>query len=354
MQRIIFIAVSIFVGFFYQSSTAAAAPLQAITLQLKWVHAFQFAGYYAAAAKGFYRQAGLDVTILPADPGTDVPGMVLSGAAEYGVGTSSLLLERKAGKPLVVLGVIFQHSPLVLLTAERNATQGVHDLVDQRVMLEPQSDELLAYLKREQVPLSRLQLHQHSFNPQDLIDGRVDAISAYVTNERYFLDQAGFRYQTYTPRSAGIDFYGDNLFTSERELRLHPERVAAFRDASLKGWEYAMANPAEIIDVILSEYPTDYSRQFLHYEAEAMVPLLRPSLIEMGYMNTGRWQHIADTYAELGMLPADFPVETMLYQPNDRGQLGWVYRVMGIMVLLGVLLGSGSLYIYRANRRLDR
>lgn len=65
--------------------------------------------------------------------------------------------------------------------------------------------------------------------------------SAYVTSEPYFLDRAGFAYHAYTPRSAGIDFYGDNLFTTEQELSTYPERVKAFRAASLRGWNYAMA-----------------------------------------------------------------------------------------------------------------
>ncbi|MEH6473298.1 MAG: ABC transporter substrate-binding protein [Halopseudomonas sp.] len=78
-------------------STPVAA-LDKVFLQLKWVHAFQFAGYYAAKAKGYYRDAGLEVDIRPAQPGMDVPGSVLKGEAEYGVGTSSLLLEPQGGQ----------------------------------------------------------------------------------------------------------------------------------------------------------------------------------------------------------------------------------------------------------------
>ncbi len=82
-----------------------------VPLQLKWTHAFQFAGYYAAIEKGYYREAGLEVDILESGPGTDSVHSVLSGTAQYGVSNSSLLLARKAGKPVVVLAVVFQHSP---------------------------------------------------------------------------------------------------------------------------------------------------------------------------------------------------------------------------------------------------
>ena len=79
-----------------------------------------------------------------------------------------------------------------------------------------------------------------------LIDGEVDAISAYSSNEPYFLEAAGLDFQVYTPRSAGIDFYGDNLFASEALLRRNPALVNAFREASLRGWRYALDHPDEI------------------------------------------------------------------------------------------------------------
>src|SRR3990167_5837791 len=97
---------------------SSAYALDAVTLQLKWTHAFQFAGYYAAKERGYYREAGLDVRINEALPGSDPVKTVLDGKAEFGVGTSALLLERKAGKPVVALAVIFQNSPYVLITRQ--------------------------------------------------------------------------------------------------------------------------------------------------------------------------------------------------------------------------------------------
>ena len=234
----LFLAATILLGGF---STVALAR-DAVTLQLKWSHAFQFAGYYAALEKGYYRDAGLDVALQEAQPGDDPLRKVLDGKAQYGVGNSSLLLARKSGQPVVALAVIFQHSPLVLIARQKGPAQGIQDLAGKRVMIEPQCDELLAYLKQEGISPDNIIRTEHSFTPQDLIDGKVDAISAYDTNEPYFLDRAGFAYHTYTPRSVGIDFYGDNLFTSEQELKNHPARVKAFRAASLRGWNYAMAH----------------------------------------------------------------------------------------------------------------
>jgi diguanylate cyclase (GGDEF)-like protein/PAS domain S-box-containing protein len=334
--------------FLLSLAMAGAGALERVNLQFKWTHAFQFAGYYAALEKGYYAEAGLDVVLHEAHPGEDPMRQVIDGKAEYGVGNSSLLLARQAGAPVVALAVIFQHSPLVLLARQTRAAQDVHDLVGKRLMIEPHSDELLAYLKQEGVPLERIEQLPHSFNPADLIAGKVDAISAYVTNETFYLDQADLPYQVYTPRSAGIDFYGDNLFTTERELRDHPARAAAFRAASLRGWQYAMAHPGEITDLILSRYSQEHERAFLLNEARRMEPLLRTDLIEIGYMNPGRWRHIADTYADLGLLPRSFSLDGFLYQVTTERDQTAIYIATGLLAIISLV----AFYIFSINRRL--
>ena len=333
-------------------SVTPVCALEQVNLQLKWTHAFQFAGYYAALDKGYYREAGLDVRIQEARPGFDVVESVVSGKAHYGVGNSSLLLARNAGKPVVALAVIFQHSPLVLVMRGDNGAQSIHDLIGKKVMIEPQSDELLAYLRQEGITPDRFVQVEHSFDPQDLISGRVDAISAYSTNEPFYLDRARLPFQVYTPRSVGIDFYGDNLFTSEQELREHPKRAEAFRNASLRGWKYAMEHPGEIARLIHDRYSSHHPIEFYLFEAREMVQLLRQDLIEIGYMNPGRWRHIADIYAESGLLPRDVSLAGFLFDPHPKADLTRLYAFLGIALLAGTVVSVIAIYIYRINRRL--
>jgi PAS domain S-box-containing protein len=333
---------------------SAACAAEGVVLQLKWTHAFQFAGYYMAQEKGYYRDVGLDVEIREASPATDVVTEVLAGRANYGVGTSSLLLERGKGKPVVVMAVIFQHSPLVFLAARSEGLRSVHDLVDKRIMLEPHSEELLAYLKWEKVPLDRITRLPHQFDTRALVQGQVEVMSAYSISEPFALRQAGFDYQTFSPRAAGIDFYGDNLFSSSRELVDHPERAEAFRQASLRGWEYAMAHIDETIGVILQKYAGSLDRAFLEFESGQMQPLIRSDLVGIGYMHAGRWQHIADTYVDLGMLPRTVSLDGFLFQ-EERGYLNErFYRILGIALVILLLTGAAALYSIRMNRRLSR
>ncbi len=326
-------------GLFMLALAAPVWALEPVTLQLKWTHAFQFAGYYAARELGYYRAAGLDVKIEPARPGLNPVDEVLAGRAQFGVGSSSLLLARQSGRPVVVLAAIFQHSPLVLIARQDHALQSIHDLAGKAVMLEPQSEELLAYLRHERVPVEQVQVRSHSFSIEELIEDRVAAMSAYASYEPYLLDQARVPYQLYTPRAAGIDFYGDNLFTSEREIRSHPQRVEAFRAASLRGWQYAMEHPEQVIEWILAHHAPELEADFLRFEARRTADLVRADLIEVGYMTPGRWRHIADTYADLGLMSANFPLDGFLYRDPQQSALERAHR--GLILALAFIVMGG-------------
>ena len=320
-----------------------------VTLQLKWTHAFQFAGYYAAVEKGYYFEENLSVNIIQANPETDVVQDVLAGKAEYGVGSSGLLLELAAGSPVVVLAVVFQHSPYRIYTSLD--INNLSDLKGKPIMLEPHSEELLAYLMKAGIRPEDLAQVSHSFDANSLIKGETAAMSGYVSSEPYYYNLANFPYRVFSPGSVGIDFYGDNLFTSETELKENPDRVKAFRNASMKGWKYAKEHPQEIIELIYTKYPKQHTRDFLQFESEQMIPLLQPDLIEIGYMNPNRWRHIADTYANIGLLPADFPFDNFIYQPNET-DLTIFYRGLIITLLLLIIISLIALYILRVNRKL--
>ena len=335
-----------------QTNLATEKPLTNVTLQLKWLHQFQFAGYYAAKHQGYYREAGLDVEIKAAQQGVDAVQQVVFGEADFGVGTSELLLLRAKQQPVVVLAVIFQHSPLALMYRADKNINSIHDIVSKKVMVEHGSAEIFAYLNREGIAEKDIEIVEHTFNPQQLINDEVDLMTVYSTTEPFRLEKANIPYHLFSPRAAGIDFYGDNLFTTEDYIKQHPQQVKAFLEASLKGWVYAMAHPDEMIELIVSDYNPKLSREFLQFEYQQMLPLLQPTLVEMGYMHKGRWQHIAETYRSLSMLPNHFSLEGFLYQKNPQLDLRYFY--WGITILSSGFLLFWGLSIHRArlNKRL--
>ncbi|MBF7729798.1 GGDEF domain-containing protein [Pseudomonas sp. N040] len=317
--------------------------LERVRLQLNWQHQFEFAGFYAAKAKGFYRDAGLDVEIVESKPGEISERQVIEGKAEYGISDAKLLLERHKGNPVVVLAVIFQHSPVVLLVPKDGA-RSVAELRGKRVMMVEDNTELLALFRKQGLSEHDYIRVDPSYDPHDLLNGKVDAMQAYASDEPDYLARAGFAFRTLSARDVGIDFYDLNLFTTERQIELHPEQVRAFRQASLRGWEYAMEHPDEIMDVLQQDYSQKHTREHMRFQYQQMVPLIQPVLIELGYMNPERWRRIAQTYAALGMLPEDFSLEHLLYDSNPPRDLRWLY--VGLLLAL-VSLGGISLVAMR-------
>ncbi|MDO9267903.1 MAG: ABC transporter substrate-binding protein, partial [Methylobacter sp.] len=218
---------------------------ESIHLQLRWHHQFQFAGYYAALEKGYYKDAGLNVIIHEGMPDKKPVQEVLQGHAQYGVANSELLLERLRGAPFVALAAIYQHSPYVLLARKDAGILSPSDLVGKKVMLINQTmdADFVAMFNNEGIDISRLHVIPSSYEIHDLVDGKADAFNSYLSNEPYFLKQQGVEFTVLNPRNYGVDFYSDILFTTEDELKQHPERVKAFRQASLEGWYYAIDHP---------------------------------------------------------------------------------------------------------------
>jgi PAS domain S-box-containing protein len=316
--------------------TGPALALERVTLQLKWRHQFQFAGYYAAIAKGYYRDAGLEVELREAVPGQDPVNSVLQGLAQFGVGNSQLLLQRQQGQPLLALAVTLQHSPYVLVARKDAGIQRLVDLRGKRVMLEDNATDVFAMLREEGIAPRELALRPHQFNPELLLRGDIDAMTLYATNELYQLEKSGLPIRVFAPRSVGVDFYGDTLYTTEYEQRHHPDTVKAFRAASLRGWQYAMDHPEEIARLIVDRYHSHKSLPALLYEAEQMRLLMQPDLIEIGTMNPQRWQKIADYYAQAGLLPSGYRIEGFLYNGQPEQLPLWLKITGGGVVLLAL------------------
>jgi len=332
---------------------AQSEPLQ---LQLRGHHQFQFAGYYAAVEKGFYRNAGLDVIIHEGTPGRLPTAEVLAGRVQYGVANSEVLLERLRGAPLVALAAIFQHSASILLARKEDHIDSPGDLTGKKVMMMPQTADadFIAMFNVEGIDQSRIQFVQNSHDIGDLLNGTVDAVSAYISNEPYFLERQGVAYSIIDPRAHGLDFYSDILFTTENELLQHPERVKAFREASLQGWQYAIENPQEIIDILIDKYHVSKSRAHLDFEAEAMKSLILSDLIEIGHMNPWRWRRMAETFVKAAMVDNDDFLQGFSYDPGvaaDNEKLKYCLSVAAVIALLPSLIAAVLFRAYRVVKR---
>ncbi len=330
-----------------------------LVLRLKWWHQFQFAGFYAAQAKGYYAEEGLTVRIEEGKPSISSIDAVLAGDAHFGINDSSIVLRRLKGHPLVACAAILQHTPDIILSRDDRNIRTPADLVNTRIMLAGDQGRALlqAMLLSEGISPGSVKIVPHTWNIEDLIAKRVDAMTAYATEEPIQMRLRGAEPSMLRSIDYGVDFYGDTLFTTQHQASDHTERTAAFVRASLRGWDYALKNPGEIIDLILAMDGVKeraVTRESLLAEAEAMKPYVLSDVVEIGHMNPGRWEKIARTFVDVGMAPAVLPLDGFIFDAHPDHHTAttrWVLRLGAIVALLAAFIGLWNLQMRRRVRQ---
>ncbi|WP_198507130.1 PAS domain-containing protein [Mariprofundus aestuarium] len=332
------------------------AATESVRLQLKWKHQFQFAGFYMALEKGYYRDAGFDVEIREVEMGTRAVDQLASGQADYAVVDPGVLLARAEGAPVKVLASIFQHSPLALIVRKDSGIKDFSDLRGKRIMLVPGLNaDIDAALGVSGIAAGEFIRQEISFDIRDLVSGKTDAFAGYVTDQPHQLELMGIAYNILHPKEQGIDFYGDVLVTSEKEVVEHPDKVEAFTRASIHGWQYALKHIDETIDVIQKKYNSqNFSSSQLYFEARKTKEMIESDIVPIGYMREQRWQDIADIYIAQGLLPKNFAASEAIYQPEE-GLIAIVKEKRWQLVLTALLvllfgLGLHSMSLRRAVR----
>ncbi|WP_419765375.1 MAG: ABC transporter substrate-binding protein [Arcobacter sp.] len=302
-----------------------AEELKKVTLQLSWFDQFQFAGYYIAKEKGFYEELGLDVEIKPFAFGINVPNEVDEGRANFGIGRETLILDRAKGKRIVALYALFQATPLILLTSNDSNINKVEDFVNKKIMTTSDDSSevsIKAMISSKKVKVEQLHFIKHTHNINDLINKNTDIISAYISKSPFELEEKGVPYKVFDPKDYGFDMYSDFLFTSENMISNDLDTVIAFKEASLKGWEYAYSNIKESVDLIYKKYnPQNISKKALQYEAKELKKLSYHHTKTIGKIKEEKVQRIYDLYNVMGLIPQKIETKEFVYYEDKNKKI---------------------------------
>lgn len=292
--RTFFFLIFLFCSFLYSKD------LEKVSLQLKWKHQFQFAGYYMAKEKGFYKDLGFDVEIKEAHNNQDTTHEVLNSNSTFGISDSVLIYDKMIGKDVYLLGAIFQQSPFILLSLKDTNIKDIKDLKNKKIMLDlniRNNASILSMLKKYNFDEGNVTLVPTNYDVKSLIKKEVDVFTAYISNEPHELKKKGIDYSFIKPSDYGFNFYGDILFTSKDYYNKNRNSVKKFYEASLKGWKYAFNNIDETIKIILKKYNTnklDYDH--LLYEANVLKELSEIDQGNLGKLEKSRIIHIKNVY----------------------------------------------------------
>jgi ABC-type nitrate/sulfonate/bicarbonate transport system substrate-binding protein len=286
------------------SLCATAYAEEAVTLRLKWLNQAQFAGFYVAQEKGYYKAEGVTVNIQPGGPDFPAVQMVTGGNEQFGVTSADqILIARSKGVPVVALAVIYRRNPFVLFSLAKSGIKTPADFVGKNVGVKLGGNEELIYravLAKAGIDKSKLTEVPVKFDITPLLTGTVDVWPGYLINEVLAATEKGFEVNVIYPSDYGIDLYADTLFTTEKILNEKPDLVKRFVAATLKGWNTAIAAPEEAAKITL-KYGDKLTYDHELAMMKASVPLLKPDDKPIGSMDLAGW-----TSAQKLLLAAGF------------------------------------------------
>jgi ABC-type nitrate/sulfonate/bicarbonate transport system substrate-binding protein/signal transduction histidine kinase len=284
---------------------ASNKQLDKVSIQLLWKHQFEFAGFYMAKEKGFYKEFGLEVDIKEFDFSVDITKDVESGKSTFGIQYPSIILDKSKGANVTILNALYQSSPHVFVTLKSSNINTIKDFEDKRVMMEGdtvKTASLLGMLYANKITNETFIKVKPSFDIEDLINGNVDIFSSYLSNEIFKLEEKGIPYNIFNPKDYGFDMYNDLLFTSQKLAKQNPELVYRFQQATLKGWIYAFENIKESVELIIKKYNTqNKSTSALLYEANVLKKLAYQNTKEFGKIKKSEIKRIYDLYSLMGL-----------------------------------------------------
>ncbi len=217
----------------------SAAAQDKMTLQLKWVTQAQFAGYYVAKDKGFYKEVGLDVTVKPGGPDVNPSQVIAGGGADVVVDwMPSALATREKGVPLVNIAQVFQRSGMWFAGNEYPFLAWMDKLGYKTT-----GGDGVTVLKQ-------------GFNVDPLLQKQADCISTMTYNEHWQLIEAGMKPEqliVFKYEDQGVATLEDGLYSTEKLIAdsKSAERLARLLKASLKGWDYAIKHQDEAVKIVL-------------------------------------------------------------------------------------------------------
>jgi ABC-type nitrate/sulfonate/bicarbonate transport system substrate-binding protein len=294
--------------------------LKTVKVSLVWLHQAQFAGVYTAIEKGFYHDVGLNVELEEFEYGKQLEEELVTGKTDFSIMHSVRMLEGVAkGLDIKAVATIYQTSPHAFISAADNAISKPQDLVGKTLGIKGDNHSgkllysvMLADLGISEADVTFKSLDFSTTELQDIVDGTVDMIDLYRTDQVYRFVKNDVNYQLFPPEDFRFNMYGDVIATSGEMIKNDPETVQKFVDATLKGWKYALENQEEALAyteqyITSKDYQDSAHNKFI---LENSTPLIKNDEFQIiGSMNGNRWTRLYNVMKANKLFEQDFNIE---------------------------------------------
>ncbi len=299
-------------------ATAAGTP---VTFQLNWMAGGPNAGFAAAVAEGYYKDAGLDVTLVQGNGSGNTSQLVASGQAKIGyadaVAVSQLIAK---GAPMKIVATIYQSNPNEVSALKKTGIKSIQDLKGHKVGVPQGSSQttmLPLFLKAnnlKETDIDMVNLPQPAMVPA-LLQGQVDAILGSMDAYQIQLEAQGAQLDNFRFADFGVPTVSTSIFASDAYLKENPELVRKFVAASLKGWSFAIDNPEKAVKDLKSVFP-EMNEKTATAELAAITPLFCSGGAKyIGKAEDPLWAKSQALLSEVKLLPAGQDPKT--YYTND-------------------------------------
>jgi NitT/TauT family transport system substrate-binding protein len=254
---LILVAVGVYFLFLKDSPKEEKGDMDTVTLQLKWIEQAQFMGFLVARELGYYEEEGIDIEILPGGVGINPIDVLIAGDADVAVAwTGNVLPAISQGEDLVNIGQGLQRSAMRLMALKESGIESPEDIEGKKIGTWPGGNELEPYAFIEMQGLDKdrdVTLVSQNFDMNQLLNGEIDLASAMIYNEYWLPIEQGYSEDDFTVfdmEEEGAGMLQDALFVKRDFLNNNEDLLVRFLRASIRGWEYAITNPEEAVDLM--------------------------------------------------------------------------------------------------------
>lgn len=288
--------------------------LQKVTVRLSWVHQAQFAGFYVAQEKGWYKDAGLNVTLLPLDDTKNQVAELNDDAIDMSVMEAhQMLVGVDEGVPLQAVAAIYQINPHVLAARQDSGIARPEDFAGKVIGLaggQGEGNALFRFFVEQYGDASAVNYINLGFDTiDDFINNRADVIDIYQTDQPYLAQKEGIPLNIISLDAYGFSTYGDVVVVNKNMFSTKGGFIRAFVQATLAGWEYALEHPEEAAEISLKY--TEGSYHDINYQRHIMfesLPLIRGSVSRLGQMELVPWSTLYESMKRAGAIEGDFDI----------------------------------------------